>query len=162
MRPANNVHSSLPGDLRLPERAEQKTDDGGHGEGGHRLFAHRLVEGTLEVAGHLLHTIPRVTTLFGHSASHSLGLVGGLTELVGGFLLEIGHRVGRATIRALGHGAMLLLLDLDDTTWGLSFGSTSARGGGIHPACLLRAIGDFLPLTEKPAAARKATRRQRG
>src|SRR6516165_5264937 len=91
--------------LGLPERAKHKSEERGHGEGGHRLLFERLVEGTLEVAGHFLHALTRVAALLGHAVSHPFGLIGCLALLLGGFLLQIGELVGRApmTALALGH-----------------------------------------------------------
>src|SRR5262245_66373047 len=57
-------HGHLPSEyLGFPERAEDKADDRGGHQGRHRLLSDRAVEGTLEVAGNLLHALARLAPL---------------------------------------------------------------------------------------------------
>jgi hypothetical protein len=98
--------------LRFPQSAEDKSQDGCHGKRRHRLVLDRFVDGTFEVAGDLLDLVADLAPLFGHAVGIMLRLVGHLAEFVGGpcgnpieliFLFEV---VGRASGLAAIGGAL--------------------------------------------------------
>src|SRR5688572_28580020 len=61
--PANTGRSCR--GLRFPQRPEDESGNGGGCQRRHRLILDRLVEGALEVAGHLLQLLARLSALVG-------------------------------------------------------------------------------------------------